>query len=101
MRTRTFALILVAILLVPVVAACGATATPTTLPTATKAPATAAPAAAATTAPAASKAAPTIPHDLTGRANCMQCHAAGGQKPIPADHAGRTVDTCQSCHKAR
>ena len=111
MRTRTIVLVLVTILLVSVIAACGAAPTPTALPTATKAPvatattapaaaptATKAPAAAATTAPSTASA-PAIPHTLTDRANCLQCHAAGGVKPFPANHAGRTVDTCQSCHK--
>ena len=44
--------------------------------------------------------APGIPHDLVGRDNCLTCHDPNtGMKPAPANHAGRTVDTCQTCHK--
>jgi nitrate/TMAO reductase-like tetraheme cytochrome c subunit len=43
---------------------------------------------------------PAIPHELAGRDNCLVCHSPdGGMKPAPANHAGRTVDTCQTCHK--
>ena len=43
---------------------------------------------------------PTIPHDVAGRDNCLICHNPdGGMKPAPANHAGRTADTCQTCHK--
>jgi hypothetical protein len=43
---------------------------------------------------------PTIPHDLAGRDDCLLCHNPdGGVKPAPADHAGRTNDTCETCHK--
>ncbi len=42
---------------------------------------------------------PAIPHSLDGRDNCLACHAAGGLKPYPADHEGRTVDQCQMCHQ--
>ena len=35
---------------------------------------------------------PAIPHDLTGRDNCLACHNPdGGVKPAPQNHAGRTV----------
>ena len=45
-------------------------------------------------------AAPPIPHDLAGRDDCLVCHnPAGGLKPAPADHAGRTSDVCQTCHQ--
>ncbi len=27
------------------------------------------------------------------------CHAAGSVEPMPADHTGRTNDTCTACHK--
>jgi hypothetical protein len=43
--------------------------------------------------------APPIPHDLAGRDDCLVCHSAGGLKPVPGDHAGRTKDVCQTCHK--
>jgi len=65
------------------------------------------PAAAAEATPAASAEGaqagpPAIPHDLAGRDNCLICHAADSSiKPVPADHAGRTNDTCQACHKPK
>ena len=40
-----------------------------------------------------------IPHSLAGRERCLGCHAVGGYKPAPADHAGRDNDLCQACHK--
>lgn len=40
-----------------------------------------------------------IPHPIVGREKCEMCHAAGGVKPMPADHQGRTNDTCTGCHK--
>jgi hypothetical protein len=44
--------------------------------------------------------APLIPHDLAGRDDCLACHnPVGGLRPAPADHAGRTNDSCQVCHK--
>jgi hypothetical protein len=78
--------------------------TSTTEPVATPAPATtatAAPAATAATTPTATVASgpPAVPHSLDGRDNCLLCHDAGGLKPFPADHAGRTVDMCLFCHK--
>lgn len=44
---------------------------------------------------------PVIPHPLEGRADCLMCHASGvaGAPQYPADHAGRTNDMCQACHK--
>ena len=52
----------------------------------------------ATAAPAG--AVPAIPHELAGRDQCLACHAVDGPaKNIPEDHAGRTNDTCQGCHK--
>jgi nitrate/TMAO reductase-like tetraheme cytochrome c subunit len=43
---------------------------------------------------------PAIPHSLAGRDNCLICHdPQTGVKPAPADHQGRTVGTCQTCHK--
>jgi nitrate/TMAO reductase-like tetraheme cytochrome c subunit len=79
----------------------------TAVPTETaKARATAAPAAAATptatTAAAVSDAPKAIPHDLAGRENCLLCHSPdSGVKPAPKDHAGRTNDQCQACHKPK
>ncbi|MFC2014755.1 hypothetical protein ACFLUP_02045 [Chloroflexota bacterium] len=40
-----------------------------------------------------------IPADHEGRDSCEPCHGASGFKPSPDDHAGRTDDTCDSCHK--
>jgi cytochrome c2 len=43
---------------------------------------------------------PTIPHPIAGREQCLTCHVQGGAaEPMPADHAGRTIATCESCHK--
>ncbi len=42
---------------------------------------------------------PPIPHTLEGRDDCLMCHAEGALKPFPADHAGRTSDTCRTCHQ--
>ena len=88
-----------------------APATPTATPEATSevTPAASAEATAEATSeatpeatPAASggtSAAPSIPHDLAGRDNCLMCHdPKTGVKPAPADHEGRTVDMCQTCH---
>jgi hypothetical protein len=44
--------------------------------------------------------APAFPHPALGREECRSCHGVEGQQPIPADHKGRTNDTCQVCHKA-
>jgi cytochrome b subunit of formate dehydrogenase len=42
--------------------------------------------------------APAVPHTLEGRSQCGMCHGAGGVEPPPADHDGRTDDTCLGCH---
>jgi hypothetical protein len=134
MRTRAIVLLVSALLIISVLAACGATPSPTATavpPTATKAPAaptaTTAPAAAPTatkapaptTAPAAAPtatkapaaaASPTgasgstakqIPHPVAGMENCLQCHAAGGVKPVPASHKDYQNAQCQTCHKPK
>lgn len=44
---------------------------------------------------------PQIPHSLTGMSQCLACHGSGGIKPVPADHAGRTEEICQVCHKPK
>jgi predicted CXXCH cytochrome family protein len=41
-----------------------------------------------------------IPHPVQGREACLACHAAGGVKPVPATHAGRTDEMCVLCHVA-
>jgi nitrate/TMAO reductase-like tetraheme cytochrome c subunit len=73
---------------------------PTNRPaTATPTP-SAVPVSSSPTPAAAGGGAPLIPHTLTGRDQCLACHApAGGIKPAPANHAGREVSTCQMCHK--
>ncbi len=40
---------------------------------------------------------PHVPAGMEG--NCLLCHTAGGVKPLPADHAGRTSSTCVNCHR--
>lgn len=42
---------------------------------------------------------PEIPHELEGRDDCLLCHKLDGVKPFPADHEGRTSETCQACHR--
>jgi len=43
---------------------------------------------------------PSIPHTLEGRRDqCLVCHGEEGFKPYPADHVGRTTETCLSCHE--
>ena len=40
-------------------------------------------------------------HDAEGKANCLMCHAVGVMEPVPdvpADHEGRTIETCMMCH---
>lgn len=43
-----------------------------------------------------------LPHEITGREDCLLCHGEGiGEAAkVPSDHAGRTNDTCQLCHKS-
>ncbi len=40
-----------------------------------------------------------IPHALEGRDDCLMCHESGGLA-VPDDHAGRTNETCTTCHKS-
>ena len=40
-----------------------------------------------------------IPHPVAGQEQCLTCHAADGMKPVPANHDGRPVESCQICHK--
>ncbi|MDO8751323.1 MAG: hypothetical protein Q7K03_09315 [Dehalococcoidia bacterium] len=44
---------------------------------------------------------PAIPHALEGRTDCLMCHATGvaGAPAVPANHVGRTSNTCNLCHK--
>ncbi len=43
-----------------------------------------------------------LTHDITGQENCLLCHGEGiaGAAKVPADHAGRTNETCQTCHQS-
>jgi len=41
---------------------------------------------------------PNVPHPTEGREDCLACHYTGGVRPFPADHAGRTSDSCLGCH---
>lgn len=41
-----------------------------------------------------------VPHPVAGQGNCQACHGAGGVRPYPADHAGRSNDICLGCHEA-
>ncbi|MBI5300746.1 MAG: ammonia-forming cytochrome c nitrite reductase subunit c552 [Chloroflexi bacterium] len=45
---------------------------------------------------------PKIPHPLQNRDNCLACHQTGigGSPKVPADHAGRIVETCKGCHQS-
>jgi hypothetical protein len=46
--------------------------------------------------------APLIPHTLTNRENCLECHQEGDEitPQIPADHADFTSDMCRTCHQS-
>jgi hypothetical protein len=85
----------------PAVSTGAPSGTTTPIATATPASGTATPTATPTTTTGAGAGSPPpIPHDLAGRDNCLLCHNPnGGLRPAPQDHAGRTNDTCQACHK--
>ena len=74
-----------------------AAAPPTTSTTAPPTPTTTVTTTTTTVPPSA---APPIPHEIDDRENCLACHQTGaaGAPVVPADHAGRTNDICQSCH---
>jgi hypothetical protein len=44
--------------------------------------------------------APAVPHTLTGRSDCLSCHAnpGSGAPQVPSSHAGRTNEQCLGCH---
>jgi nitrate/TMAO reductase-like tetraheme cytochrome c subunit len=42
---------------------------------------------------------PTIPHPVDGRENCLLCHGEDAFMPYPANHVGRPVTSCQTCHQ--
>jgi hypothetical protein len=41
-----------------------------------------------------------FPHPVAGREDCRSCHGVEGEQAIPADHKGRTNETCQICHES-
>lgn len=46
--------------------------------------------------------APSIPHGLHDRENCLDCHTpSGGATPTPANHAAFDVSQCMTCHKPK
>ena len=76
------------------------TGVPTPAPTAAPTPTTT-PAATATPTPSGAVP-PAVPHSLAGRDQCLGCHGSGSTAfpQVPADHAGRTEDTCTLCHSS-
>lgn len=50
--------------------------------------------------PDSNQQAPSIPHDLIGRSDCLMCHkqATSASPRIPDDHRGLESNTCQVCH---
>ncbi len=47
--------------------------------------------------------APSIPHALEGRKDCITCHGQNGVKPYPEWHAKRDSgnDDCSHCHDVK
>lgn len=39
-----------------------------------------------------------IPHPIAGREQCLLCHSQGEPLAMPADHEGRSDETCTVCH---
>lgn len=81
------------------------TATSAAKPTAAPAKPTTAPTAAAKASPTTQAAGiPAIPashQPIAQRQDCLACHKQGGFMPAPASHAGRTNETCNTCHQAK
>jgi hypothetical protein len=42
---------------------------------------------------------PEVAHPSDGFEDCLMCHDAGQMVPFPEDHAGRTNETCLTCHQ--
>ena len=42
---------------------------------------------------------PLIPHNVTGREDCVACHGVPGIASIPPNHVNRPVELCLGCHK--
>jgi hypothetical protein len=93
---KWLSMIFVLVLVFVFVVSCGSSAPPTT-PTPPPAPAPAPSPEPKQEAPNGS--AVSISHTLEGRDDCQMCHKEDGVEPNPADHAGRTNDTCTTCHK--
>ena len=64
-----------------------------------KGPGANAPEAVAPTPAPATGSAVAIPHPVAGRQDCLLCHGADGARPYPADHEGRTRESCTACHR--
>ncbi len=88
-KSALWLLLVAMLIIVPLLVACGGT---TPAPTPTPPPPTPTPTPPPTGGPTA------IPHTLEGRDDCLICHSSG-DLAVPADHAGRTNDTCATCHK--
>ena len=43
-------------------------------------------------------AAPQMPDISVNTTDCLACHSADSVIPMPANHAGRTSDSCTECH---
>jgi hypothetical protein len=45
--------------------------------------------------------APQVPHELSGREDCLLCHdPAGEMMPAPSNHVDYANEQCAVCHKA-
>ena len=44
---------------------------------------------------------PDVPSSMENSSDCMVCHGAGGITPFPENHAGRTGETCLTCHESQ
>ena len=42
---------------------------------------------------------PEVPHPVEGGEDCLACHDRGQIVPFPADHEGRTNESCTTCHQ--
>ncbi|MDO8672937.1 MAG: ethylbenzene dehydrogenase-related protein [Dehalococcoidia bacterium] len=85
------------------VAACSSSQTQsvgTPVPASTAVPtATAVKPAATPTQPAGAPIVKSAHQPIDQRSDCLACHKQGGFMPAPANHAGRTNETCKGCHQ--
>lgn len=92
-RRQTIALARVPLLLILTIismaGACGQAAPPSPKPTSELA---------APLPTAVSVSARLIPHPIAGREECLLCHSQGEPLAMPADHKGRSNETCTVCH---